>query len=328
MKAIICTRYGPPDVLQLRDVDKPTPRDNEVLIKVHATSVTLGDCEIRSFKVPDFVWLPMRLYMGIRKPRLSILGQELAGRIEAVGKDVTQFKVGDDVFAETGMFFGGYAEYACLPENSDMATIAHMPTNLSYEEAAVLPVGGKVALHFISAADLKPGQRILINGAGGSIGTLAIQLAKHAGAHVTAVDSTPKLAMLRSLGADAVIDYTQEDFTRNGQTYDVIFDVVGKAAYGRAVKMLNAGGRFLMGNPRFSLIMQGLWTRRTSDKRVSFGLGVEDANALLTLKEMVEAGKLKPVIDKRYPLAQMVEAHYYVEGGHKMGNVVINVASA
>ena len=266
MKAIIWTKYGPPNVLQLQEVAKPTPKANEVLIKVRATTAFAGDCEVRNLKVAFLIRLPLRIYGGLRKPkRIPRLGQELAGTVEAVGKDVTRFKAGDSVFASTGFSFGAYAEYKCLPEDSVMAL---KPVNMRYEEATAVPVGGLEALHFIRKGNIQPGQKVLINGAGGSIGTFAVQLAKELGAEVTAVDSTQKLDMLRSLGADHLIDYTKEDFTRNGQAYDVIFDVVGKSSFSRSIRLLKENGYYLIGNPSQLARLRGRWISMRSNKKV------------------------------------------------------------
>jgi 2-desacetyl-2-hydroxyethyl bacteriochlorophyllide A dehydrogenase len=325
MKAVVWTRYGPPDVLQLQEVAKPVPKDNEVLVKVHAASVFAGDCELRGLKIPILFRLFLRMYIGLTRPkRVTILGQELAGEIEAVGKDVERFKEGDQIFAATGFRFGAYAEYQCLPEDGMVAT---KPTNMTYEEATVVPVGGSNALHFLRLANIKSGQRVLINGAGGGIGTMAIQLARSWGAEVIAVDSTEKLDMLRSIGADRVIDYTKEDFTKNGETYDVIFDVVGKSPFFRSIRSLNKHGTLLLANnglvvPKF----QGLWTSMTSSKRVISKMAGEKKEDLVFLKELIEAGKISAVIDRRYPLEQTAEAHRYVDTGRKKGNVVITVA--
>ncbi len=323
MKAVIWTTYGGPDVLQLREIAKPVPKDNEVLIKVHAATVTAGDCEVRALKIPILYRLPLRLYVGFAKPqRLTILGQELAGEIAAVGKAVTRFKPGDQVFAATLLRFGAYAEYACLPETYP---IVLKPANMSYAEAATIPTGGVNGLHFLQKANLQAGERLLINGAGGSIGTYALQIAKAWGAEVTCVDSTPKLAMLRALGADYVIDYTQTDFTKNGQRYDVIIDVVGKSPFSRSILALKQNGRYVLGNPSLRGMARGLWVSNRTDKRVIFEMAAYTPADLLSLKALIEAGKVKAVIDRSYPLAQTVEAHRYVEQGHKTGNLVITM---
>jgi 2-desacetyl-2-hydroxyethyl bacteriochlorophyllide A dehydrogenase len=324
VRAVVWTNYGPPDVLQLEDVDKPTPKDNEVLIKVVAATVFTGDCEMRRGDFPISFWLPLRLMFGIMKPRIKIIGQELAGEIEVVGKAVTSFKAGDHVFAPTDMSFGAYAEYICLPGTHP---IQPKPSNMTHDEAATVPVGGLNALHFLRKGKVQSGEKILINGAAGSIGTCAVQIAKAFGAEVTAVDSTEKIGKLRSIGADHVIDYTQEDFTRNGRTYDVIIDVVGKSPFSRSVKSLNNHGRYVLGNPRLAGAIKGIWTTLTSSKRVIVALAGYKTEDLEYLKELIEAGKLKAVIDRRYPLEQVADAHRYVETGQKTGNVVITMGS-
>jgi NADPH:quinone reductase-like Zn-dependent oxidoreductase len=326
MKAIVWTKYGSPDVLKLTEVEKPTPKDNEVLIKVHAATVTAGDCEARSLSFPLFLSLPMRLYVGFTKPkRITILGQELAGEIEAVGKDVKSFTEGDQVFGTLGFSMGAYAEYNCVPEESEDGVLALKPANMTYEAAATVPTGGLEALHFLRKGNVQSGEKVLINGAGGSIGTYGVQLAKYFGAEVTAVDSIEKLDMLRSIGADHVIDYTQEDFTRNGQTYDVIFDVIGMSSFARSIKSLKPNGRYLIANPKPLKMIRGLWTSKTSSKKVIFELAGRKAEDLIFLRELIEAGMIKSIIDRRYPLAQTAEAHRYVETGQKKGNVVITV---
>jgi NADPH:quinone reductase-like Zn-dependent oxidoreductase len=326
MKAIVWTKYGPPDGLQLREVEKPIPKDSEVLIRIYASTVTAGDCEARRLEFPLGLGFPVRLYVGLRKPeRVTILGQELAGEIEAVGKDVTLFKEGDQVFAATGIGFGGYAEYTCVPEDPGMGVLATKPANMTYEEAATVPVGGLEALHFLRQGNVQSGTKVLINGAGGSIGTIAIQLAKYYGAEVTGVDSAGKLDMLRSIGADQVIDYTQEDFTKSGEAYDVILDVVGKSPFSGSIRSLSENGFYLLANPGLSHMVRGRWTSMTSSKRVIMGAASHKTADLLFLKELIESGKLRTVIDRRYPLEQTAEAHRYVETGAKKGNVVITV---
>jgi NADPH:quinone reductase-like Zn-dependent oxidoreductase len=325
MKAIVCTKYGPPDVLQLKDVEKPTPKDNEVLIRVHATTVTAGDCELRSLTFPLLLQLLVRIGFGFRGPKKKILGQELAGEIEAIGKEVTRFRKGDQVFGWSGLGLGAYAEYTCLPEKG---VLAIKPATITYEEAAALPVGGLEAVYFLRKVHIQPGQKVLIHGAGGSIGTFAVQLAKYFGAEVTAVDSTGKLDMLRSTGADKVIDYTQTDFTKNGETYDVIFDVVGKSSFSRNIRSLKHNGRYLLGNPRLSQRVRGRWTSRRSSKKVipwKARTASEYTESIHFLTELLEAGKIHSVIDKCYPLEQTAEAHRYVDTGRKKGNVVIKV---
>jgi NADPH:quinone reductase-like Zn-dependent oxidoreductase len=326
MKAIVWTKYGPSDGLELREVEKPTPKDDEVLIRIYATTVSAGDCETRSLKFPFLLGLGMRMYVGLRRPtRIKILGQELSGEIESVGKDVRLFKAGDQVFAGLGFGMGAYAEYKCLPEKpGEMeGVLAIKPSNVTYGEAAAVPVGGLNAWHFIRQADIQSGQKVLINGAGGSIGTIAIQLAKYFGAEVTAVDSAGKLEMLRAIGADQVIDYTQEDFTKGGETYDVIFDVVGKASFSGCIGSLKEEGIYLLAYPGLSQRVRGGWASMTSSKKVISGNASYSPEDLIFLKELIEAGKLKPVIDRGYPLEQIPEAHRYVEKGGKRGNVVI-----
>lgn len=323
MKAIVWTKYGPPDGLELKEVAKPTPKNNEVLIRIYATTVAAGDCEIRRFKIPIEFRLIMRLYLGIIKPRrIIILGQELAGEIESAGKDVKRFKEGDPVFGCTGIGFGANAEYVCLPEEGALAI---KPANMTYEKAAGVPVGGLEALHLLRKGNIKSGQKVLIYGASGSIGTFAVQLARYFGAEVTGVCSTTNLEMVKSLGADKVIDYTKEDFTKNGQIYDIIFDTVGKSSFSRCKSSLKQKGSYLLANPKLSQKVRGLWTSMTSGKKVIYGAASQNAEDLIFLKELIEAGKIKTVIDRRYPLEQIVEAHRYVDKGHKKGNVVITV---
>ncbi|MBV7331854.1 NAD(P)-dependent alcohol dehydrogenase [Chloroflexi bacterium TSY] len=331
MKAIVCTKYGPPDVLQLKEVEKPTPKDNEVLIRIRATTVRTGDVKIRSSTYAPWFWLPARIMFGLMRPSKTIPGDELAGEIESVGKDVTLFKKGDQVFGFTGgiSFGGANAEYKCLPEDGMMAI---KPANMTYEEAAAVPVGLGTALYLLRKGDIQSGQKVLINGASGGIGTAAVQLAKHHfGAEVTGVCSTTNLEMVKSLGADKVIDYTQEDFTKSGETYDIIFDTVCKISFSSCKSSLKQRGVYLttdwplIGYGGISGLLESLWASMVGSKKVIFGITSENAEALIFLKELIEAGKLKSVIDRRYPLEQTAEAHKYVEKGHKKGHVVITV---
>ncbi len=301
MKAVVYTEYGSPDVLQVKEVEKPTPKDNEVLVRVRATTVTAGDIRMRSFNVPRMEWLFARLYLGIRKPKRPILGMEIAGEIEAMGKDVSRYKSGDQVFASTfSVGFGGYAEYICLPEDEILAI---KPENMTFYEAATLPVGAATALRFLRKANVQKGQKVLIYGASGSVGSFAVQLAKYFGAEVTGVCSTSNLEWVKDLGADKVIDYTQEDFIENDGAYDVIFDAVGK----------------LKSPYKSSLTPKGVFISVHSSS------GKEDIEDLVFLKELAEEGKLKSAIDICYNLEQTFEAHRYVEKGHKKGNVPIIV---
>ncbi|MBT4483618.1 MAG: NAD(P)-dependent alcohol dehydrogenase [Candidatus Latescibacteria bacterium] len=321
MKAIVCTKYGPPDVLQLKEVEKPAPRDNEVLIKIFATTANGADTRIRGAIFPPLFWLPVRMMLGFRGPRKNILGVELAGEIESVGKDVTLFKEGDQVFASTGFGMGGYAEYKCLPEEGDLAL---KPANMTYEEAAAVPHGALAALYFLRKGNVQSGQKVLIYGASGGIGTFAVQIAKSFGAEVTGVCSTTNLELVKSLGADKVIDYTKEDLIKNGETYDVIFDTVGKSPFSGCVRSLKKKGIYLRAvNMDLSSIVQGLWTSITSSKKVIGGVAIYTPENLNFLKELIESGKMKSAIDRRYTLEQMAEAHAYVDTGHKKGNVVI-----
>jgi len=322
MKVIICTKYGPPEVLQLREVEKPIPKDNEVLIKVHATTVTAGDVRVRSFTVPLSYWLFARIALGLRKPKRPILGSELAGEIEAVGKDVKLFKKGDPVFAYPGHNGGAYAEYLCMAENGCLAI---KPANVTFEEAAAIPFGGNTALHFLKKGNIQSGQKVLIYGASGAVGTYAVQLAKNFGAEVTGVCSTSNLELVKSLGADKVIDYAKEDFTRSGVTYDAIFDTVGKSSFSGCMRSLKKEGIYLIAVAAPALSVRMRWASMTSSKKLIGGVATPKTENLIFLKELIEAGKIKPVIDRTYPLEQIVEAHRYVDQGHKKGNVVITV---
>ncbi|MGY5876168.1 MAG: NAD(P)-dependent alcohol dehydrogenase [Candidatus Thorarchaeota archaeon] len=330
MKAIVWTKYGSPDVLQLREVDRPLPKDKELLIKIHATTVTIGDCEMRRLDYPLLMGLLVRMYIGFRKPtRITILGMELAGEVEEVGKDVTKFKKGDQVFAATGFIgTGTCAEYICLPEKPEAGAIAIKPANMSFDEAAAVPVGGLEALSLLRQGNIQPGQKVLINGAGGTIGPYAIQFAKFFGAEVTAVDSTKKLDILRSIGADHTIDYTREDFTRSGKTYDVIFDVVGKSSYSGCIRSLKENGIYLITYPKLGRSIRGRWISRRGNKKVIGGTSTDSTEDLIFLRELIETGKIKSVIDRSYPLDQTAEAHRYVEAGGKFGNVVITIVDS
>jgi NADPH:quinone reductase-like Zn-dependent oxidoreductase len=327
LKAIVWTKYGSPDVLQLKEVEKPTPKDNEVLVRIHATTVTAGDCEQRRMETAMRYRLLMRAYVGVRRPkRITILGMELSGEIESAGRDVKLFEEGDQVFAATGFVgMGACAEYICLPEEPEEGALAIKPANMTYEEAAPVPMGGLEALHFIRQGNIRSGQKVLINGACGTVGTFAVQLAKHFGAEVTGVDSTRKLAMLRSICVDQVIDYTQEDFTKSGKTYDFILDVVSKNSFSGSIRSLKQNGRYLIANPGLSQMARGRWISKRSSKKVIFGASHPKTEDLIFLKELIEAGKMKSVIDRTYPLEQIPEAHRYVETGHKKVHVVITV---
>lgn len=324
MKAITYEQYGPPEVLLLREVAKPIPKSNEVLIRTHTTSVTSGDCRVRSMKMPAGFGFISRLVFGISKPRQAILGTEIAGDIEAVGKDVSKFKVGDQVFALSDMSMGCYAEYKCMPEDGAMAL---KPSNLNYDQAAALPFGGTTALDFFRRGKLKHGERVLVNGASGAVGTAAVQLARHFGADVTGVCSAANVDLVRSLGASHVIDYSKEDFCRNGESYDVIVDTVGTAPYARCKASLKESGRLLMVLGGLPDMLQIPWVSLTSSKKVIAGPAAVRAEDLRFLAELAEAGEFKPVIDRCYPLEQIVEAHGYVDSGRKKGNVIIRLLS-
>jgi NADPH:quinone reductase-like Zn-dependent oxidoreductase len=325
MRAIVYERYGPPEVLQLKEVEKPTPKDNEVLIKVHATTVTSGDWRVRSLIVPTGFGLIIRLVFGVFKPKQPILGSELAGVVEAIGQNVKKFQVGDQVFAFSDAAMGCYVEYKCMPEDG---AIALKPANLSYEEAAALSFGGTTALDFLRRGKLQSGEKVLVNGASGGVGTAAVQLAKHFGAEVTGVCSATNIELVRSLGASHVIDYTQEDFTQNGETYDVIIDTTGTAPFSRSQVSLKRKGRLLMVLAGLPDMLQMLWVSMTNSKKVIAGPVASGAADLRFLAELAAAGEFKPVIDRRYPFEQMVEAHRYVDTGRKRGNVVVTLENA
>ena len=318
MKAMVYTKYGPPDVLRLEEVERPIPGDDEVLVKVHATTATTAEGMMRR---GEPFW--GRAILGLEKPRRKILGLEFAGHISSLGKSVKRFEKGDQVYGFTGFRLGAYAEYVCMPEKGSLGI---KPANTTYEEAAAVVDGASTALFFLrDKANIQHGQKVLINGASGSIGTSAVQLARYFGAEVTGVCSTTNVELVRSLGADTVIDYAQEDFTRNGRTYDIIFDTVGKSSFHRCKGSLEKNGCYL---PTVGLMnyVLALWTSIIGGKRVKSGMSISKADALVFIKDLVEAGEIKPVIDRRYPLEQAAEAHRYVERGHKKGNVVITIS--
>ena len=330
MKAIVYTKYGPPDVLELKEVEKPAPKDNEVLIRVHATSVNFGDLLARNFKdispgkfsMPLLFWFFAKMYFGFTKPKITILGNEFAGEIESAGKDVNLFKKGDQVFGYLGQNMGAYAEYLCMPEDG---CVAIKPANMTYEEAAIVPYGAIMALNLLRKMNIQSGQKVLVNGASGGIGSAAVQIAKYFGAEVTGVCSTPRLEFVKSLGADKVIDYTKEDFTQSGETYDLIFDILGKSSFSGCKSSLKQNGRYLLASFKMKQLFQMLWTKMAGNKRVICALAIDKQEDLIFIKELIEAGKIKSVIDRRYSLEQTAEAHRYVDKGHKKGNVVITV---
>lgn len=328
MKAIVWTKYGPPEGLKLQEVEKPVPKDDEILIKIHATTVTAGDCEMRRLELPLMLSFPIRIYAGLTKPkRIPILGQELVGKIEAVGKNVTRFKAGDNVFGTTGFGFGAYAEYICLPAEPGDAegVLCSMPTNTSYAEAAAVPTAGLEALHFLRKANIQAGKKVLIIGGGGSIGTFAIQLARHFGAEVTAVDNTEKQEMMHSLGANYVIDYTQEDYTQGERVYDLIIDVVGKRFVARRLKLLKPDGYYFLAYAGLSHLFLSLWVSMTSRKKLRIESANQTKEDLTFIADLLAGGKIRSIIDRQFPLEQVADAHRYVETGGKKGNVAIKV---
>ena len=325
MKAIVCTAYGDPDVLKLEEVEKPRPKPGEVLVRVHATTASRADCEIRRFEFPAWIWLPIRLAFGVVRPRVRILGQEFAGEVEALGEGTTSFAPGERVYGTTGIGLGAYAEYVCAGGRRAGSIVAPMPAALSYAEAAAVPYGAMEAHRFLRKAGVGAGQRVLIIGAGGSFGTYAVQLAKHAGAEVVAVDSAGKLEMLREIGADQVIDYAEQDYTDGTGAFDIVFDVVGRAPFGRVVRLLRPGGRYVVGMPHTAQVIRGLWASLTGGKKMVFSSGDATDEHLRAVTDLVEAGELRPVIDRQYPLEQMAEAHRYAETEQKLGNIVIVV---
>ncbi len=325
MKAIVYTKYGSPDVLQVKGIEKPEPKEDEVLIKVCAVEVTKSDCEMRSFKFPVmWFWLPMRIGMGLFRPRKQILGMYFAGEIKSVGREVSNFKKGDQIFGTSGFRLGAYGEYICLPASN---TLALKPSNLTFEEAAAVPLGGFNALHFLKKANIQDGEKVLINGAGGSIGTYGVMIAKTLGAEVTVVDSTIKKRMLLKIGADHFIDYTKEDFTKSGRTYDVIFNMVAKSSYSGCIKALNPKGRYLTANPQISVMLRSVLTSKFSDKKAMFTFAGETKEELLERKQMIEVGEINSIVDKIYSPEQAVEAHQMVETEQRLGPIVISFQS-
>lgn len=330
MKAIVCTEYGGPQVLQLHEIEKPVAKNNEILIRIHAASVNFGDRMARNFKaitarqfnMPFLFWLMTKISFGLRQPKITVLGSEFAGEIEAAGRDVKRFKPGDQVFGYPGLSFGAYAEYLCLPEDG---VLAIKPANMTYEEAAVAPYGAIMALNLLRRVNIQPGQKVLVNGASGGIGSAALQLAKYFGAEVTGVCAAPRVEFVKSLGADKVIDYTKEDFTQNGETYDLIFDILGKSSFSRCKSSLKPNGIHLFASFKLKQLLQMLWTSMSGGRKVICALAPGSVEDLNSIKELIEAGKIKAIIDRCYPMEQAAEAHRYVEEGHKKGNVVISM---
>ena len=332
MKAVICTEYGPPEILQVREVVKPVPKDNEVLVKVLGASVNYGDLLARNFKavspqefnMPYIFWILSKVFFGLQKPKITVLGSEFSGEVEAAGSSVTAYKPGDQIFGYLGQNMGAYAEYITLPENTVMAL---KPANLTHDEAAVIPMGAIMALFLLKKLNIQKGQKILIIGASGSIGSAAVQIAKnHFAAEVTGVCGTPRLEYVKALGADRVIDYTKEDFTQGNESYDFIFDILGKGSFSRSKAVLKPNGRYLYASFKLKQLVQMLWTSIIGSKKVICALAPGSLEDLNSVKELIEAGKLKTIIDKRFPLEQAAEAHRYVENGHKKGSVVITLA--
>jgi NADPH:quinone reductase-like Zn-dependent oxidoreductase len=323
LKAIVYDEYGGPDVLRMEDVEKPEPTKGQVLISIRAVEATKSDCEMRSFKFAvSWFWLPLRIALGLRKPRKPILGNYFAGVVEAVGNDVSRLQKGQSVFGAAGMQMGAYAEYLCIADSHTMASI---PNNMTFEEAAAVPLGGLNALHFMRKADIRPGEKVLVNGAGASIGTFAVQIAKAMGAEVTAVDSGIKEAMLRDIGADHFVDYSRADFTKNSNAYDVIFSMVAHTSYSRCVRALKPNGRYVMANPKLSDMLRSAFTSWFSNRNVLFAFAGEKEEELLELKRMIEAGEIAATVDIIYPMAQAALAHRRVETEQRIGSVVISV---
>lgn len=331
MRAIVYTEYGPPEVLQIREVEKPVPGDNEVLIRIHAAPVNYGDLTARNFKnispsrfnMPLLLWFPAKLAFGLNKPRNPILGSEFAGVVEETGREVKRFKQGDPVFGYRGPSMGSYAEYVCMPEDG---MVAIKPSNLTFEQAAAVPYGAITALSLLGKVSVQSGQKVLIHGASGGIGSAAVQLAKHHfGAGVTGTCSTPRVGLVKSLGADRVIDYTREDFTQGGGPYDLIFDILGRSSFSRCKKVLSPNGIYLLASFKTKQLLQMLWTRVSGSRKVICALSSEKPADLVFIRELVEAGKVRPVIDRCYPMEQAAEAHAYMEAGNRQGSVVITI---
>jgi len=331
MKAIIYEKYGPPEVLQLEEVEKPVPGDGDILVKVHATTVNYGDLSARDFKnissrsfnMPYIFWILSKFVFGLQKPRLRILGNEFSGVIESTGKDVKQFKAGDAVFGYLGQNMGTYAEYVCMSENG---TVSIKPGNIGFAESAVLPMGTIMAWPLLKKAELKPGQKVLINGASGSIGSAAVQIARHHyDAQVTGVCGTARVGFVRSLGADKVVDYKREDFTQNGESYDLVFDVLGKTSFSKSKKILNENGIHLYASFKLKQLLQMAWTSIFGNKKVICAIAPGSKEDLLAVRDLIEGGKIKAIIDRSFTLVETADAHSYVENGMKQGHVVIAV---
>lgn len=326
MKAITYSNYGPPEVLKIEELEKPSARADEVLIRIRAVEATKADCELRSFQFSvKWFWLPLRIAVGLKKPRRRILGSYFSGEIESLGADARGFSAGDRVFGAAQLRRGAYAEYVALPANFP---IVPMPTNMNFADAAAVPLGGLNALHFMCRADIQAGEQVLVNGAGGSIGAHAVQIAKSMGAEVTAVDTTIKEGIVRRMGADHFVDHTQEDFAARGATYDVIFDMVPHSSYSACIRLLNPHGRYLAGNPRLSVMLRSVFTTRFTNKTASFAFAPETREALRSLKEMIEAGKITSIVDRVYPMEQAAEAHRRVETEQRLGAVVISMSDS
>jgi NADPH:quinone reductase-like Zn-dependent oxidoreductase len=324
MKAVCYSRYGDPDVLHLEDVPTPEPKAGEILVKVRAAEATKSDCELRSFRYAvKWFWLPLRLAIGVRRPRRRILGGYFAGEVAALGRGATGFSVGDAIFGSAGLRLGAYAEYVALPAGS---AIAPKPRNMTFTEAAAVPLGGLNALHFMRLAQISPRDTVLVNGAGGSIGAHAVQIAKAMGGDVIGVDHHIKEGFVRQMGADDFLDYTRVDFTAVGRSFDVIFDMVPRGDYGATIRALRPGGRYLCGNPRLAVMVRSAVTTRFTDKTARFAFARETKAELETLRVMIERGDIRPVVDRVYPMEQAAEAHRLVESERRLGAVVIEMA--